>query len=240
MDRAEVEFNIVGGYPQHLEKIKYLIDLCISKARDISIKRPDWISNNDARFAIYGKYVSTLNATRILLYNTLNFVNQDNWVKTYNAEFAIGGQIDDFVYLKELDTQLRFANYMSFVSEFESSLLIIIRFLKEENEKCAAKYTNFIIDNLKIVTHVEFLRLVRHLRNTIHNNGIYIPDDSKYNNDHIIFKGLDFNFQKGKRVDLQWIDCFAIYEELIGLTEIIINENMITKHKLIKDIVVEQ
>ncbi|PZX61019.1 hypothetical protein LV84_00007 [Algoriphagus ratkowskyi] len=239
MERAEVESNILGGYPKYLEKINYLIELCVSKATDISIINPDWISNNDARFAIYGKYVSTLNATKILLYNTLSFVNQDDWVKKYNDEFAIGGRIDDFVYLKELDTQLRFANYMSFVSEFESSLLIIIRFLKDENKKCAENYTSFITDNLKIITYVDFLRLVRHLRNSIHNNGIHMPTESKYNSDPIKFKGMDFNFQKGERIDLKWIDCFVIYEELIGLTEIIFNEDMISRYELITDIVLE-
>jgi len=239
MNKEEVENNILGKYPSFIERLKNLIDLCLSKVQVISNQKPDWITNNDARYAIYGKYVSVLNATRISIYNTLHFINQKDWVETYNSEFSIGGQTNNFVYLKELDTQLRFANYMSFVSNFESSLKIIIRFLKQKKERCASSYASFVIDNLKIKTHDDFLRMVKHLRNTIHNNGIHIPDNSIYNNDHINFKGLDFNFQRNKRVELQWTDCFNIYEEIINLTEQIIKEDIVAMHKLIKDIVVE-
>lgn len=236
MNKEEVEKNILEKYPTFINKLKELVDLCILKTQFISSKHPDWISNNDTRYSIFGKYVSVLTATRISLYNTLCFVNQDDWIDKYNKELVIDGQKNDFVYLKEMDTQFRFANYMSFVSMFESTVLIIIRFLKGANLRCSDNCYSFVIDNLKITNHKDFLLIVRLLRNTIHNNGVHIPDQRKYDNVHIIFEEIDYGFLRNYKVELNWVNCFSIYEELIKLTEQIIKHNFIEKHKLIEEL----
>lgn len=239
MDNAEVEKVILGTYPNHVTEISKIIDKCITVAKGHVDKNKEWNTKHDARFAIYGKWVSALNATRISLSNTVDFISQSNWPEKYNKEFSIGGIQNDFVYMKELDTQFRFANYMSFVSEFEATLLIIIRYLQSKNEKCANNYFNFIVDNLKISSHKDFLRIVKHLRNTVHNNGIHVPDKIRDDFVSLSFGSLKYDFKRNKRVDLTWSDCFLIYNELIEFFEIIIKEEPIRNYRLIKDIVVD-
>lgn len=136
MDKVEAEKKILGNYPIFIKNISELIDLNLSKCKDICMINQDWIINEDARFAVYGKFISKLNSTRILLFTTQNFICQENWIDTYNSKFSINGQMNEFIYLKELDTQIRLASYIGFVSEFEATLLIIIRFLQNKKEKC--------------------------------------------------------------------------------------------------------
>lgn len=239
MDKAEVERVILETYPNHITEISKIIEKCVTIAKGLVYQNKEWNTKYDTRFAIYGKWVSTLNATRISLSNILDFISQPGWTEKYNKEFSIGGIQNDFVYMKELDVQLRFANYMSFVSEFEATILIIIRYLKEKGEKCADDYFSFINDNLKITTHKEFLRIVKFLRNTVHNNGIHVPDKIRDDYVPISFKDLKYDFKRNKRVELTWSDCFVIYNELVELFAKTIKLEPIKNHSLIKDIVVD-
>ena len=231
--RKEVEINILGKYPSYILNLDSLINDCIIQVKLISENRPEWIINNDVRYTIYGEYISVLNANKILIFNLLNFINKTDWVDIYNNEFAILPQVDDFSYLKEVDTSLRFGLYMKFVSLFECYILNITRYLKFKNIKCSTNYSKFLNENLKISSHEEFLKIVRHLRNSIHNNGYHIPDEDKYNFVTIEYHKLKFSFEVNKRVELIWNDTFSVFEELIKLSVIVSNSEIVNKEKII-------
>ncbi|MBI9069832.1 MAG: hypothetical protein JEZ09_21240, partial [Salinivirgaceae bacterium] len=199
-------------------------------------KNHDWDVDYDARLTIYGKWISSLNATKISLQNTLNFILDKGWTKYYNENYSVGGLMDEFVYMREVDTQFRFASYMSFVSEFESTTLILLRYLKENGEKCAQKYHQFVLDNLKFRSHKGFLLIIRLIRNSIHNNGVHIPDKKEHNHLSLKFNAIKFDFVKNERINITWTDCINIYSELIELSSKINEHELIIKYKTIEDV----
>lgn len=231
--RKEVEINILGKYPFYILNLDSLINDCIIQVKLISKNRPEWIINNDVRYTIYGEYISVLNANKILIFNLLNFINKKDWVDIYNNEFAILPQVDDFSYLKEVDTSLRFGLYMKFVSLFEGLISNIARQLKSRGVKCSTNYFKFLIENLKMSNLENFLNIVRHLRNSIHNNGFHIPDEDKYNFVSLEYKNFKVSFEVNKRVELNWNDTFSVFEELIKLSEIVSNSEIVNKEKII-------
>ncbi len=240
-DKKELERYFIEDYSIIIKELTALIEESFLKASELAKNNPEWVKDNDLRLSIYGKYISNLNSTRILLKNTIDFISKENWTEEYRLNFLISHKEDDFIYLKELDTHLRFASYINFISNFEATILCIIRFLREENVKCNLNYVGFIIDNLGLKHYEDFLKLISEIRNSIHNNGIYIAKEKDKENELALsFKNLSFTFSKNKKIDLTWKHCLTIYEEIICLTENIFKHEKIKLHNLIKDIVVEQ
>jgi len=237
MNTAEIEKNMTQRYPTIIEEIGRLIDICVEKAMFIVKNKNEWIANQDSRFAVYGKYISSLNATRILLYQSVDFLSKGNWQEIYNLNFSVGGQKNDFVYLLELNRQIMFASYLSFFSEFESSTGIIYRHLNNKGDHFATNYKGFIIDNLKLTTYHNLIDIMKFARNTIHNNGIHIPDNSTNDNISLNYKSLTVNFNKNKSVIIEWKEFLIIYEEIIELTDAIHKHSLIDNEKEIRDIV---
>ena len=239
MTVSEIEKNMKKRYPVLFAEISKLIDLCIEKTNYISQHRREWIDNQDSRFAVYGKYISSLNSTRILLYQCIEFLSKKNWEEIYNLNFSIGGLKDEFEYLRELNRQIMFASYLSFVSEFESSIAIIYRHLNNKGGHFATNYKGFIIDNLKISSQNNLIDIIKHSRNTIHNNGLHIPENSNHNNITLNFKSLKIDFHRNKTVLIEWKEFLTIYNEIIILTDLIIHHKEVVKETEIRDIVLD-
>lgn len=231
MDKAEVETNMLKAYPEYIKRISTLIELCLKKAYK-SKNSAEWIKNDDVRFTFYGKYINVLNATRISLFQNITFLSQPDWVDTYNKNFSIQDKKNDFIYLKELDTHSRFSSFMGIASQFEATTLIIIRHLKNKDVPCSDNYGNFLSDQLKLNEWKDFITIVRHLRNTIHNNGIFTKEDET-----IVFNELKYEFKNNKSVTLSWTECFIIYQYLVELADIVFHHELVAKEDLIKDIV---
>jgi hypothetical protein len=239
-DKKELERYFIKDYSEIIKGLTALIEESFFKVNELAKNKPDWVKDNDLRLAIYGKYISNLNSTRILVKNTIDFINKENWAEEYRLNFSITRKEDDFVYLKEVDTHLRFASYINFISNFEATILCIIRFLRVEKIKCNLNYVGFIVDNLGMNHYEDFLKLISEIRNSIHNNGIYIAKEKDKENElPLSFKTLSFTFSKNKKIDLTWKHCLMIYEEIISFTEKIFEHEKIKSHILIKDIVVE-
>lgn len=235
--KEELEELYLVTYPTLINGLSLLIDSALSNAKSLITINPNW--KDDVRFAVYGKYISELNSTRILLKNANDFIKKENWEDYYNSNFAIDGRNNDFVYMKELNSHIMFASYMGFVSQFESTIKIIARFLISNGNKYEPNYINFIKKKLGIITYNHFLDIVRCIRNSIHNNGIYIPEEDKFDDLPLSFNELSFHFHKNKRVELEWKDCLIIYEELINLTNVIFGNEKISKQLYIRDIVLD-
>ena len=202
MTEKEIENQILSIYPQHLYNLSELIETCLVKVTHIDETKKEWLENKDARRAVYGKYVSNLNATRIALYQANFFISNKEWTSIYNSEFKIKGDIDSYAYIKATDIFYRFGFYMSFVSGFEASIKMIINHLAEKGIPCERNYKGFITNTLGLKNVEPLLDIIKFIRNTIHNNGLHIPDNSLDDNRDIPYKELLVILRKNKQISV--------------------------------------
>lgn len=124
-------------------------------------------------------------------------------------------------YLIETNTGIRFLLFQNYFSQVEFTYRIIKRNNGDTNKLHPFNY----IHKTYGLFEPDFVRFMRAIRNTIHNNGFYFPDDNKepfvYN-----FNGKDFNFRYGERFkDITIMDIFQIIEFLNAENKRLFNEN---------------
>jgi hypothetical protein len=72
--------------------------------------------------------------------------------------------------------------------------------------------------------HENLLDLLRLIRNTIHNNGVYFHRSG--NNESVDYKGNIYNFNIGKPVDfVTWDFLFEVTDEVVDLIVDIVKSN---------------
>lgn len=119
----------------------------------------------------------------------------------------------------------------------ESSMRIISQKLDSKkygkNTNFSSLYTNFLTD-LNLTQYIDFLRLWGFLRNTIHNNGVFLPYNGK---DQIIkYHNTTFKFENGKQHPMAgWELYVSLVNDLCEMVYSIVESKEIISIKEIPD-----
>lgn len=166
-------------------------------------------------FHYLGRCVSCFMGIKTLLFS-LNYASEQNdFANKYKDSFPNSFPRKDadiaVRYIKETYMVVRFALFQNFYSQTEFTFRII----KRTNHTDSGKRNPFklISEEYKIMDK-KTCSLLNDIRNTIHNNGHYFPDDGT-SKKHI-FKGKEFNFTVGEGIfDVNMSDILEIIDYLL-------------------------
>ncbi len=236
--KADFKLNLIDKYDEYrvaLEKTQVKLK---DKILELNTANPSWFEKKDIRIYVVIKLLSLVSSTKLGILENKLFVLKENWPDLFFEDVVpknILIDIGQVGYIKELDTTLRFAYFQRMFSNYEA-------FVKMLALACPAGTTNdykgFVTQYLKLKKDDDnFLNILKWVRNSIHNNGIHIPDDSKHDNKTFTYKAKQIEFRKFHWVDVSWQDVINLVDDLIDLSFQIIDDKKIQGVEYIEDIV---
>lgn len=181
-------------------------------ARDEVMKQfPTWDLRTDARLRMFGKAINVIGTAMLMMVNGQN--NQGRrewWTATGNAAIP---ESDIRVYLREYDTFVKVAFVQLLFSSIEASFRTFQREIDlsacaRGTAEFASVYT-WLLRRSNLERWIPLLDLLRHVRNTIHNNGVYFH--RSLGPATVDYKGQTYTFEHGKQIG------FVTWDFLHGL-----------------------
>lgn len=191
-------------------------------------KRPEFDERNDARLMILHKSISSLTSLEIGFENMFKIMQDPDWSNSYPFDLFI-----PIKYVKDgYEMFLKMGFIHLYFSGIESSLRIFLRNIDPEVHKNSRgefkKIYDTLFEKIGFQKYIPLLDLFRHIRNTIHNNGIFMPTD--YENKQVKYKGKVYNFQDGKvQLNTSWADILFLVDETIGMMKELLDNPEISR-----------
>lgn len=194
----------------------------------------DW-DFQDARRVIFRKIIQILNGFAIgFSHIHREFINQE-WFKMLYRE--VGTEENQKKLCNEFEIFLGSGLIIFLYGAIESSMRIIALKL---NSKIFPKNISFsslnktFLEELNLDQYVNLLRIWGNLRNTIHNNGIFLPFNGK---DQIIeYHNTKFKFENGKQHTIQgWKMYSLLVRDLTDMVTSIVDSDDVSAIKEIPD-----
>jgi hypothetical protein len=190
----------------------------------------------DARLIIFGRTIQIVEQIQLSLFNIqYNLVEPDWWT-------TIGQNISHKKQFDLVNDCIGFSKMIFFQSIFASTenfLRIILRTFdplacKSGTGPFENIYTN-LFSKLNIRHYSPFMDLMRCVRNTVHNNGVYFHKSGL--DSIVVYKGTNYDFKISKSVDfLSWDFAIHLSNETLEMVNEIINHNDIKPHPTIIDL----
>lgn len=236
--KLDIEFNLIDMYEENRDALENTQLKLKNKIFELNEKYPNWYEKKDIRIYVLTKFLSVVSSTKLGILQNKLFISQKNWPDLFFKDVVPDRILIDIAqigYIRELDTTLRFAYFQRIFSNYEACIKMIAA-------ACPIGTTNdykgFVTQYLKIRNDSDnFLNILKWVRNSIHNNGIHIPNQSKDDEKTFTYQGKQIEFRKFHWVDVSWFDVFKLVDELIDLSFQIINDDRIKGIDFIEDIV---
>ncbi len=183
-------------------------------------------NKNDVRVTAFSKIINVLNSA-LLGSSFINqcLLNNTWWEKTAKESISIA---DRKIYANEYDMFLKLGLLQFIFSSVESSFRLLLKTLDPNAcSKGTADFKNIydhLFNKLKLSKKYDFpvlLDLLRLIRNSLHNNGVYFHKSNK--NYKLSYKGEEYSFVIGNAIDFGTWDLLL---ELIQDIEVLVNKIM--------------
>ena len=181
-----------------------------------------WVTAKDARLTAFSKCMGVLNSTSLgLIYIRRHLILPDWWSQFRASDGAPPSLTEAQEYVNGFDAFIKIGFIQSVFSAIESSFRSIVRVMDPSacsggNAEFKSVYS-FMLGRLKLQKWISLLDLLRCIRNTIHNNGIYFHRSGK--DELVIYNGTSYNFVIGAQVGfLYWeflIELMADVEKML-------------------------
>jgi hypothetical protein len=165
---------------------------------------PTWNQNIDARISVFSKFINVISSTNLGMDFIMLDLTSDDWWQSKSKQQIPTELIKHSI--REFDIFLKISFFHLFFSSIESSIRAIVQAL--DPQACDSGKDNFknlyawLLSRIKLEKWISLLDLLRCIRNTIHNNGIYFPKSGK--NETITYKGIEYNFIVGNKIGFTW------------------------------------
>lgn len=189
-------------------------------------------SKNDARATTIAHLGILIDSTYLAFtFITKNLLPLDNiwWEEVHKSPFQSFNDYHKSVTVKNFNNGfLKVGFVQNLFSIFDSSFRIFLRELNPAAQKGATTGFNNIHTALKSVITFpansdELIKLLRLVRNTVHNNGVYF--DERGNNEQVIYQERIYDFHHGQPVEfVHWEWLIDRLEEAQQLLIKIVNE----------------
>lgn len=185
----------------------------------------------DARLTVYSKLINSCNSLLLALIFMSTNLNNTCWWKMHTRDEISSADIA--IYLKEFESFSKIGFVQAIFSSIESSLRLYLRAVAPSACSQGTAAFNSVYECLfkshlccEPTEGIELLELLRNVRNTIHNNGVYVSKTST--NQQIAWKGNEFSFEHGKPVGfVTW----PLLLEIVGALQIMVGQ-VVTDPKL--------
>lgn len=165
---------------------------------------PDWAPRNDARICLLGKQVNFLFTTIVNLRLLQHAVDDMRfWSLAISRELDRPDKVAPAVF--ELITFYRVATLVFVFSAVEHGMRAMLRTIRPSAQADGPFYSVYIAILRSDCTvahsrdHINLLDFLRTLRNTIHNNGVFLPTNGK--NVDFTIAGRTYQFRVGRQAD---------------------------------------
>jgi hypothetical protein len=241
---VRVTMSSTGSTNSNNESTKYVdltarldqLRLSVAAAfEDLKKNFPNIDTANDARFTMLSRsYVALTNTELGLAFIRFHLINREWWnmVDTRAMSDAdIQEQINGF------STFLKIGLIQFLFASIENSFRIFVRALYPGScNNGTAEFKNiyaFLLTKLGLTHYFPLLDLVRNIRNTIHNNGVYYHS---LGNTSISYKGGQYLFELGKPIDfVSWPFVFNLVPDLLQLMVDVARSVVVSSHGIIQD-----
>jgi hypothetical protein len=209
------------------EHLEGLISVIID---EIQTNHIEWPKRNDVRYTTFTRIQNTLRNCKLSMINLVCILN-DKILEIMPAD-----QIEDR--LNEYDKYLRFSYFQHMISQMECGIRVIMRHIDHTKYYSKKEPFNniykFICVFLHFTKHDDFFKLIRFIRNSIHNNGLHFPDNNR--SEEIEYRGKRILFENEKPVTFaSWINLYDITEDIISVFKEIFETKPIAQENLIID-----
>jgi hypothetical protein len=190
----------------------------------IAAAHPSW-DNRDARLTVFIKCFNVLSSAYLgLIYARTDLANEYWWLQ--NIQDQILKSKKDY-FTEQYMRSVRIGFIQCLISALESSFRPIVKVLDPNAcRKGTAEFQKIyecLLKQTKLEKWEPLLDLLRIIRNTIHNNGLYLPPSGK--DVSVAYKGMTYEFRVGQRPDVtNWPFLVDLANELRSmLMEIVTN-----------------
>lgn len=192
---------------------------------------PKWDFVKDARITTFSKFINVSNSTQLsLTFVGHHLLDPEWWIKTAKKDLPVS---DKNIYVNEYHSISKIAFVQFIFSSIESGLRLILKAVDPNacnNGTAEFKSIYDCILNTKLINKppnsIELLDLLRLVRNTIHNNGVYFHRNG--NNQSVTYKGKQYDFVIEQAIDfVTWEFLIQISKDLLELMNSIIRDETV-------------
>jgi len=165
-------------------------------------KKFGW-KENDARIGVFAKCLNAIEPVLFSLIFCKENLSNPMWQARFSKDHKTPPSAEEVQH--QVDSYLMYQQYSYaelFFASIESSMRIFDRAIDPEacNQGKAnfASISDFLLKRTDTEKYKPLLELFRLIRNTSHNNGIYLPE--REGNRSITWKGTEYLFEEGKSV----------------------------------------
>jgi hypothetical protein len=165
----------------------------------LAANHPSW-GARDARVTLFNKCVNVMRSVHLGVVFMIHHLTKPGWWAEKGKYGATKEAIQQS--LDEFNMFLRISFIQGLFSAIESSLRLFVRAL--DPKACSAGCADFkniyewILKRLSLQRHGPLLDLLRNVRNSMHNNGLFFR---KSGDDTVVYKGQTYAFRVGKPND---------------------------------------
>jgi len=207
IDENEIH-AIKDSYPQHIESINEIIKYIYKYIYDNNAHRL-WYDNDDIRNGIFQKYLFILFHLKTDLYLYNNYMNKGDFTHhfyTHIMDRNIENNKQPALYfIANLDADLRFSFYLKTYSQFEGFVRIIYKRLFAPVSKTSKEPIEAVLKELQIKDN-NFLVKNDTIRNSIHNDGKFIPRLRDKQKIAYVSFNVKYDLQSGDFIPFSWED----------------------------------
>ena len=188
-----------------------------ASADKLEARHLEWVPNNDARISWFHGAIKVLTMTRIECLVIAKYLSRKDW---WRDNQQISGDLETVHnFLEEYDIHIRLWTFHAVFLQLEESLRRVIQHLNPEmygkHQTNWAELYSFLLTETGLSKFCQLFDLVRHTRNTIHNNGVFRPRNGR--DVDIKWEGQEFTFRAGERI--RWLTHDTLRQFILWLNQ---------------------
>jgi hypothetical protein len=208
-------------------RVVEILDLYYSKHKDL-------ITAQDFRPGTFGRLLSSILTSKFFMHSTLQYVSQSGWDADFKSNI-LPVKFNDPNFLGhffDIDTGIRFYLFHSLHHQIETTFRILHKALKIDEGKPIEAVTKKLD-----LYNEELIKLYDATRNTIHNNGYYMPIGKKQEKEFAVdLNGKVFTFKENNPIAFTTGDFIEIALSEIEFIHKVLQNEVVVSLTIIKDI----
>lgn len=203
---------------------------------DLVARHPQWDPARDARIVVFNRCANIFNTASLFRFFQISTLADDDfWLKYFGAVPSEDNR--RLIYL-ESESFINVGLIQSVFSSYETALRLFVRAIDPTAcTRGAAEFQSiyrWLFKRLGLQPLDELFEILRMLRNTIHNNGIYISRTATDATSG--YKGETFEFKHGRRVEFQLDFVVSLYKDVADALVQMVEAREIATIGLIEDL----
>jgi hypothetical protein len=214
-----------------LRKVECLRDRAAAQKDTLCLRYPSWDAVHDARLTTFAKVINVANSAQLALTFVGQHLLDPNWWHGTAKEKIPPN--DANIYINEFVNFAKIAFVQFLFSSIESGFRILLRAV--DPSACSQGTAEFksvyeCLLRSKLATTppggIDLLDLLRFIRNTVHNNGVFFNRSGT--DEQVAYKGKTYSFFYGKAVDfVTWDSLISVAQDLIDLVVAVVSDGSV-------------